>query len=102
VPCQDDKDVVDEQDQQKQEVGPYNCLLKNIGKKDILNVQLTQRPTSSDSKRQQQMNSSRLDKWTESILKVKAIALFKSFSNKMSFIPLNRAISILLDFKHPS
>ena len=37
----------------------------------------------------------------ESLEKVNAQLLVKSFSNKASFIPCNRAVRILFDAKHP-
>ena len=38
---------------------------------------------------------------TESLVKVNARLLVKSFNNKASFIPCNRAVEILFDVKNP-
>ena len=38
---------------------------------------------------------------TKSLMKVNALLLVKAFSNKVSFIPCNRAVGILSDVKQP-
>jgi hypothetical protein len=51
-------------------------FLKDTMNKGILNIKLVKRPSSSDSQREQKMNSGGLDHRTEGVLIIKAITLF--------------------------
>ena len=46
-------------------------------------------------------NSDEIDHKTEKLMKINTRLLVKAFSNKLSFIPRNRAIEILFDAKNP-
>jgi hypothetical protein len=76
-------------------------LLKNTVKEGILDIQLTKRPTTRNSQREQNADSHGLDHRTEGILVVKAISLLEPLSNPACLVPLNRTISMCIHLENP-
>ena len=69
--------------------------------KDIIYIKLANSPLAIEGNAKHGTDGDEIYHKTESLVKIITILLVKSFSNKASFIPCNRAIRILFDSKHP-
>ena len=69
--------------------------------KDIIYIKLAKSPLAIEGNTKSSTDSGEIYHETESLVKVNAQLLMKAFSNKMRFIPCNRAFGILFDVKHP-
>ena len=68
--------------------------------KDIIYIKLAKSPLAIEGNAKHNTDYDGIYHGTESLVKVNVQLLVKAFSNKASFIPCNRAVTILLDEKH--
>ena len=66
--------------------------------KGVVNIKLA--PLEMECNAKHSTDGDGIDHGTESLMKINTRLLIKSFSNKLSFIPRNRAIEILFDAKN--
>ena len=69
--------------------------------KDIIYIKLAMAPLAKECNAKNSTDIDGIYHGTESLMKVNTQLLVKAFSNKLSFIPCNRAIEILFDAKNP-
>ena len=69
--------------------------------KDITYIKLANAPLTVEGNAKHSTDGDRIYHRTESLVKANAWLLVKTFNNKVSFIPCNRAIGILFNEKHP-
>ena len=69
--------------------------------KDIIYIKLANSPLAIECNAKHNTNDDGIYHGTKILVKVNARLLVKAFSNKMSFIPCNRAVKILFDEKLP-
>ena len=67
--------------------------------KDIIYIKLAKASLAIEGNAKHNTDSDEVYQGIESLMKANARLLAKSFSNKVSFIPCNRAIEILFDVK---
>ena len=69
--------------------------------KDVINIKLAKALLAMECNVEHSMDDDGIYHGTESLVKINTRLLVKAFSNKLSFIPSNRAIGILFDAKNP-
>ena len=69
--------------------------------KGIIDIKLANSPHAIECNAKHSTNGDGIYCGTESLVKINVWLLMKAFSNKVSFIPCNRAIGIMFDAKHP-
>ena len=69
--------------------------------KDIIYIKLAKASLAIEGNAKHNTDGDEIYQGTESLIKANARLLVKSFRNKVSFIPCNRAIGILFDVKQP-
>ena len=69
--------------------------------KDIIYIKLANSPLAIEGNAKHSTDGDEIYHRTKSLVKINTRMLVKSFRNKASFIPCNRAIMILFDSKHP-
>ena len=69
--------------------------------KDVINIKSAIAPLAMKCNAKHITNGDRIDHGTKSLVKISTLMLVKAFSNKLSFIPSNRAIMNLFDAKNP-
>ena len=78
-----------------------DLLGEMLVEKDVINIKLAKAPLVMECNAEQNADGDEIDYRTESLVKINTLLLVKAFSNKLSFIPGNRAIGILFDAKKP-
>ena len=77
-------------------------LLRKIPiEKDIVDIKLANSPLAIECNAKHNTDGDEIYHEIESLMKINARLLVKAFSNKVSFIPCNRAVGILFDTKYP-
>ena len=80
----------------------YIDLLRKMPiEKDIIYIKLANSPLMVEGNGKHSTDGDRIYHGIESLMKVNALLLVKAFRNKASFIPCNRADSILFNEKQP-
>ena len=69
--------------------------------KGIIDIKLANSPLAIEGNAKHSTNGDEIYHGTESLVKINARLLVKTFSNKESFMLCNRVIWILFDAKHP-
>ena len=69
--------------------------------KDVINIKFTKAPLAMECNAENSMDGDEIDHRTESLMKINTRMLVKAFSNKLSFMPSNRAIEIFFNAKNP-
>ena len=69
--------------------------------KGVTNIKLAKALLAMKCNVEHSMDDDGFDHGTKSLMKINTRLLVKAFSNKLSFIPSNRAIGILFDVKNP-
>ena len=77
-----------------------NLLDKMPFEKGVINIKLVKAPMEMEYNVEYSTNGDRIDRGSESLMKINTRLLVKAFSNKPSFIPSNRSIMILFDAKN--
>jgi hypothetical protein len=74
-------------------------ILKNTMEESVLNIKLAKMPDIHDREQKKQMNSSRFDNRTESVIIIETIPLLEPFCHKPRLVPFNRTIRAPLHFE---
>ena len=77
-----------------------NLLDKMPFETGVINIKLVKASMAMEYNAEYSTNGNRIDRGSESFVKINTRLLVKSFSNKPSFIPSNRALMILFDAKN--
>ena len=69
--------------------------------KGVINIELAKASLAMECNAKHSTNGDGIYHRTESLMKINTRLLVKAFSNKLSFIPSNKAIRILFEVKNP-